>query len=105
MTAHRLIKAVAVVTAGSVQFTGCSTPAPPASTSHAVNAEATRRPLRKMGETKVRFSTDGSGRVVSVEILRSAGPELDANTVSYVRKMWRGPANVTKVVTFAYQMR
>lgn len=94
--------ALAAVGLGRV-LAGCQTP--PARSS-AANPPARARPVRKVErETTVRFSTDGRGRVVSVAILKSAGPILDRHTRDYVRANWRGPANAVHETTFVYQLR
>ena len=56
-------------------------------------------------QTILRVFTDASGRVARVEILRSAGPVLDATTRRYVLEHWHGPPNRFKDVTFDYQLR
>ncbi len=67
---------------------------------------AQARAAHIQGDTTVSITTDGSGRVASVEVTKSAGNAiLDFNTKSYVRDNWKGPPNSTKSTTFSYVMQ
>ena len=58
------------------------------------------------GATTVRITTDASGNIATVEIVKSAGNALlDRNTQSYVREFWKGPPNATRTTEFVYQLR
>ena len=58
------------------------------------------------GATTVRITTDASGRVSNVVILKSVGsPILDNQTESYVRMNWHGAANASRTTEFVYQLR
>ena len=63
------------------------------------------KPAVNQGTTTVRFFTDDHGRAVRVDILRSAGPTLDAFTRRYVREHWHGPPNSSKTVSFDYRLQ
>ena len=59
-----------------------------------------------VGQTTVQVTTDASGRVSNVVIVKSTGnPVLDSHTLSYVRGNWHGPANASKTTEFVYQVR
>lgn len=56
--------------------------------------------------TTVHITTDASGQISSVIIVKSAGnPLLDSYTETYVRSHWRGPANASRNTEFVYQTR
>lgn len=58
------------------------------------------------GSTVVRVTTDASGRVAEVVIVKSTGNALlDANTQTHVRSFWKGPPNATRTTEFVYQLR
>ena len=61
---------------------------------------------RPTGSTTVRISTDPSGRVSNVVIIKSAGnPILDHQTESFVRMNWHGPPNASRTTEFVYQIK
>lgn len=67
---------------------------------------AVHRLMATSGLTTVRITTDATGRVSNIVIVRSAGnPSLDAHTVNYVRENWHGPANASRTTEFLYQLR
>ncbi len=74
---------------------------------HAAAAISVRvRAARVQGNGSVRITTDGSGHVVSVSVVRSTGNAvLDANTSQFARSNWSGPPNATVTVPITYQMR
>lgn len=55
------------------------------------------------GSGVVKISTDGAGRVTSVEIVQSANPMLDAAIKEHARRDWRGPPNSSRTVPFHYR--
>lgn len=58
------------------------------------------------GATTVQITTDASGRVSNVVILKSAGnPVFDNQTENYVRTHWHGPPNASRTTQFIYQIR
>ena len=58
------------------------------------------------GATTVRITTDASGDIATVEIVKSAGNALlNRNTQTYVRQFWKGPPNATRTTEFVYQLR
>lgn len=58
------------------------------------------------GTTVVRYTTDASGSISSVAIVKSAGSAiLDSNTQSYVKMNWKGPPNATNTTTFEYRLQ
>ena len=58
------------------------------------------------GVTRVRFTTDASGSVSSVVIVKSAGSAiLDSSTQGYVKMNWKGPPNSTKEQEFEYRLQ
>ncbi len=55
------------------------------------------------GSTSVKFTTDASGSVSSVVIVKSAGSAiLDNSTQSFVKMNWKGPPNSTHQTEFVY---
>ncbi len=59
-----------------------------------------------VGTTTVRITTDASGNVSSVVIVKSAGSAiLDSSTQGYVKMNWKGPPNGTKDTTFEYRLQ
>ena len=66
---------------------------------------AQARMAHLQGSSSVHFTTDASGSVSSVVIVKSAGSAiLDSNTQNYVKMNWKGPPNASKTVEFVYQM-
>ncbi len=62
--------------------------------------------LHVTGATTVRITTDATGQVSNVVIVRSAGnPVLDTQTENYVRTNWHGPPNATRTTEFVYEIR
>ena len=58
------------------------------------------------GTTTVRVTTDASGRVSNVTIVKSAGSAiLDSSTQGYVRNNWHGPPNATRETSFEYRLQ
>ncbi len=58
------------------------------------------------GSTTVRFTTDASGSVSSVVIVKSAGSAiLDNSTQGYVKMNWKGPPNSSHETEFVYQLQ
>ena len=56
------------------------------------------------GSTTVKVTSDGSGHVANVEILRSAGNAiLDNATTSFAKANWKGPPNSSTTVVFEYR--
>lgn len=59
-----------------------------------------------VGATTVRITTDASGRVSNVVIVKSTGNlALDSATESYVRMNWHGPPNAGRTTEFVYQIK
>ena len=81
-----------------VSSVGWRTPKPP--------YPAQARMSHVQGTTTVRITTDASGNVSSVVIVKSAGSAiLDNSTQGYVRNNWKGPPNSTHQTDFAYQLQ
>ena len=58
------------------------------------------------GTTTVRVTTDASGSVSSVQILKSAGSAiLDSSTQGFVKMNWKGPPNSTRDTSFDYRLQ
>ncbi len=74
-----------------------SNPPPPYS------AAARQKRLTGNGTYKVR--TDGSGNVVSVDIVKSAAFELDQMVKGYAPGHWKGPPNSSYVVPVTFVLR
>ena len=81
-----------------VSSVGWKTPHPP--------YPAQARMSHVTGTTTVRITTDGSGSVSSVVIVKSAGSALlDSSTQGYVRNNWKGPPNSSHDTTFEYRLQ
>ena len=107
-TVHTPSSASGMLGNGALGSTGASRSAGVATwvMPHPPYPAAIRRLVSAGGLTTVRITTDATGRVSSVVIVRSTGnPMLDAHTVSYVRENWRGPANASRTTEFLYQLR
>jgi outer membrane biosynthesis protein TonB len=59
---------------------------------------------RIQGSGSVRISTDGSGNVVNVIITGPVNPLLDANTRTFARSNWKGPASSARTVPVRYEI-
>ena len=57
------------------------------------------------GNGVVKVATDATGRVISVEIIRSANPILDAAIKEHARDHWHGPPDSSRTVPFAYHLQ
>ncbi len=58
------------------------------------------------GATTVRITTDASGQVSNVVIVKSTGNlALDSATENYVRMNWHGPPNAGRTTEFVYQIK
>ncbi len=81
-----------------VSSVGWKTPKPP--------YPAQARMSHVTGVTRVRFTTDASGGVSSVVIVKSAGSAvLDSSTQGFVKMNWKGPPNSTKEQEFEYRLQ
>ena len=64
------------------------------------------RSQRIQGVAKLRITTDSTGRVSDVVILRSTGnSSLDANTIERVRAEWSGPPNTSTIREVEYKLQ
>ena len=64
---------------------------------------AAARASHIQGSTTVEVTTDASGNIASVTVIKSAGsPILDFNTKSYVKNNWKGPPSSTRTREFSY---
>lgn len=58
------------------------------------------------GVTEVRVTTDSSGRVNSVVVVKSAGSGvLDSNSQSWAKEKWSGPPNATYTKKLEYRLQ
>ena len=91
-------KATGVAGGTKISTVGWKTPHPP--------YPAQARMSHVTGVTKVRFTTDASGSVTSVVIVKSAGSAiLDSNTSGYIKMNWKGPPNSTHEQEFEYRLQ
>ena len=61
--------------------------------------------MRQTGSGSVRVQTDGTGRVVRVEMVQPISPLLDVTTINFARTRWSGPPNRTVVIPVTYELR
>ncbi len=95
---HRVADVFGPIISPSPTATEWKTPSP--------NYPAQARMSRVQGTTKVRVSTDATGNISSVVIVKSVGSAiLDANTQGWAKMNWHGPANATRDVEFAYRLQ
>jgi outer membrane biosynthesis protein TonB len=60
---------------------------------------------RAQGKGVVRVSTNGSGDVDKVVIIKKIHPLLDAHTAAFARAYWKGPPNARVAVPVIYQLK
>ena len=82
---------------GKVGGQGWRTPQPPYS--------SVARQKRLTGSGTYRVRTDGSGNVISVEVVTSAALELDSMIKQGAPGRWKGPPNTTTVVPVTFRLQ